>query len=685
MTQQYTPVSWQDETTSQQGTLINAERLNQMQTAHHFADGLEEVDTVPTADPGVAYHKIVYCTADNTLYRWDGEAWTADIDDPTRELLEEHEADHENPHQVTKAQVGLGNCNNTSDADKPISTATQTALNAKADKSDTYTKAQTDSLLGGKVDKQDSSAGMIAYTAEEGTEGSTEINGGAKPATIPIRTADGRLRAYFDDADPYADDCVTYTWTSGQLTDIRGTLDYKADKATTLAGYGITDAYTKTEADTLLGAKADQATTYSKSEVQTYVSNALDGYLPMVRTTGNQTIAGAKTFTNYINAVNNYQRYSPAGSAGGKWIKVGTVASNQTAFSMSIYYSYGIVEVTGKSDALFIKTSKTRGSGDTSMAMVKEADGSFTIWWRHPGNYLTCYFYDIKVHRYGGGDVDYFTASSDDTTYDTPTVGEGATLINSTEIDSAGSVHTSGTETVSGIKTFDAGAIYIKGAGSKYLSFINASAAFIADIRVDDNGAIGLRPGLLTGATKSVYIQDQRAYDPSHTTDVATIGTLDAYTPMVRTSGNQDIMGIKTVQEVDARIRGYKVGSFNAEANKYYKLYEYADMCNFVLRLKGDQPNNNVGWIKVFIGGTALYTRSALLEKVSRYSTAYLYTCTNTTTNKDEIIFYTGTFVLGTVNIELMEGYMGSTFVSSFEETTDPNTDGNHTNIQRFG
>ena len=59
MTQQYTPVTWQDETTSQQGTLINAERLNQMQTAHHFADGFEEVDAVPTADPGVSYHKVV--------------------------------------------------------------------------------------------------------------------------------------------------------------------------------------------------------------------------------------------------------------------------------------------------------------------------------------------------------------------------------------------------------------------------------------------------------------------------------------------------------------------------------------------------------------------------------------------------------------------------------------------------
>jgi hypothetical protein len=39
-----------------------------------------------------------------------------------------------NPHAVTKAQVGLGNCDNTSDANKPVSTATQTALDAKTNK-----------------------------------------------------------------------------------------------------------------------------------------------------------------------------------------------------------------------------------------------------------------------------------------------------------------------------------------------------------------------------------------------------------------------------------------------------------------------------------------------------------------------------------------------------------------------
>ncbi len=40
----------------------------------------------------------------------------------------------DNPHNVTKSQVGLGNVDNTSDLTKPISTATQTALDLKVDK-----------------------------------------------------------------------------------------------------------------------------------------------------------------------------------------------------------------------------------------------------------------------------------------------------------------------------------------------------------------------------------------------------------------------------------------------------------------------------------------------------------------------------------------------------------------------
>lgn len=45
-----------------------------------------------------------------------------------------HIANKSNPHSVTKAQVGLANADNTSDVNKPISSATQNALNGKSDK-----------------------------------------------------------------------------------------------------------------------------------------------------------------------------------------------------------------------------------------------------------------------------------------------------------------------------------------------------------------------------------------------------------------------------------------------------------------------------------------------------------------------------------------------------------------------
>ena len=51
--------------------------------------------------------------------------------------LTTHINDKDNPHEVTKAQIGLSNVDNTSDVNKPISTATQTALNNKVDKTTT--------------------------------------------------------------------------------------------------------------------------------------------------------------------------------------------------------------------------------------------------------------------------------------------------------------------------------------------------------------------------------------------------------------------------------------------------------------------------------------------------------------------------------------------------------------------
>lgn len=63
------------------------------------------------------------------LNKIEGGIQTAQAD------VDTHVADTANPHGVTAAQVGLGDVDDTADVDKPVSTATQTALDLKVDES----------------------------------------------------------------------------------------------------------------------------------------------------------------------------------------------------------------------------------------------------------------------------------------------------------------------------------------------------------------------------------------------------------------------------------------------------------------------------------------------------------------------------------------------------------------------
>lgn len=70
----------------------------------------------------------------------DEAATRAQADIDVNEKVDLHIANKSNPHGVTKAQVGLGNVNNTSDVDKPVSTVQATAI---ADAKAAGTNAQT--------------------------------------------------------------------------------------------------------------------------------------------------------------------------------------------------------------------------------------------------------------------------------------------------------------------------------------------------------------------------------------------------------------------------------------------------------------------------------------------------------------------------------------------------------------
>jgi len=65
-----------------------------------------------------------------------------------------HLSNTSNPHNTTASQLGLGNVDNTSDANKPISTATQTALDLKSNKTEVSIvlfKSITQTIVTGKI------------------------------------------------------------------------------------------------------------------------------------------------------------------------------------------------------------------------------------------------------------------------------------------------------------------------------------------------------------------------------------------------------------------------------------------------------------------------------------------------------------------------------------------------------
>lgn len=139
-----------------------------------YVDDVIEVDTFSNL-PGTGESGKIYIVQDTNLtYRWSGTAYveiskslalgetsstaypgdkgkattdklnkTSDKIDAVQTNLETHINNKSNPHEVNKAQVGLGNVDNTSDANKPISNATQTALNGKFSATDGNALKQT--------------------------------------------------------------------------------------------------------------------------------------------------------------------------------------------------------------------------------------------------------------------------------------------------------------------------------------------------------------------------------------------------------------------------------------------------------------------------------------------------------------------------------------------------------------
>lgn len=99
-----------------------------------FATLVGEVDTIKT--------DVGEIEANLSNYQTEVSEQFTEIDT----TINDHITDTDNPHEVTKEQVGLENVDNTSDLDKPISNATQEALDEKADVEHTHEVGEVNGL-----------------------------------------------------------------------------------------------------------------------------------------------------------------------------------------------------------------------------------------------------------------------------------------------------------------------------------------------------------------------------------------------------------------------------------------------------------------------------------------------------------------------------------------------------------
>lgn len=188
---------------------------------------------------------------------------------------------------LAKADVGLANVDNTSDANKPVSTATQTALDGKAASVHTHSIAQVTSLqaeLDSKADDTDLAALASDIvdldTALDGKEavltaGANITINRSNPAA-PIISASG--------GGGGAGDWGSIGGTLSDQTDLQVALDAKADSA---------DLGTAAEADS-----TDFATAAQGAKADTAVQPAaLSGYVPTTRTINGAALSANVTLT----------------------------------------------------------------------------------------------------------------------------------------------------------------------------------------------------------------------------------------------------------------------------------------------------------------------------------------------------------------------------------------------------
>lgn len=178
--------------------------------------------------------------------------------------LETHINNKSNPHEVTKDQVGLGNVDNTSDANKPISTATQTALNGKFSATDgNALKQRVDNIpelvatdITVDSDNDSVNISLDKTSIVDGTLSGTTINinsATASKAGILVPTDKSKIDKIITNGNgtKYLSDNGTYKEVQGGNVDIESLKKYVDDSISSARSIGYMMRLTEIDASGL--------------------------------------------------------------------------------------------------------------------------------------------------------------------------------------------------------------------------------------------------------------------------------------------------------------------------------------------------------------------------------------------------------------------------------------------------
>lgn len=122
--------------------------------------------------------------------------------------LDSHTNNHDNPHNITKEQIGLGNNDNTADIDKPVSTAQQKAIDDAYVNSNKYTDKKIADLIGGAPETLDTLKEVAdAISASKSTEEAlnSAIGTKANQAELDTHTGNDTIHITSDERENWND------------------------------------------------------------------------------------------------------------------------------------------------------------------------------------------------------------------------------------------------------------------------------------------------------------------------------------------------------------------------------------------------------------------------------------------------------------------------------------------------